>query len=830
MSESYLARFGETLVKHGYAVIPIVDGTKRPPAWMSREKSDPWNEVEPDIGRVKKWKRDPRLARAGVGINLSRHTFAIDLDIRDPALAAEMKAWCEVNLQPFAPFRVGDAPKGLFVFRCDAPIRKQTSRAFLDAEGRKCQVEGLGQGEQFVAYAVHPDTQRPYEWVGDGLLETPHAELPVISLPDVRAAIAAFEAMCEARGFKPEKKGAALATQDSDDWTATVDPGKAKLTIKQLRNKTFQIANDSLGGEQDFDTWLHVGMAIWHETDGSDEGYEIWHDWSSQSSKHVKAECERRWRSFDVGGKDRRPVTARYIIKLAGEARDEEVREALSDIKQQIAAAQTEEALRTAAGKAKHLDLDPLAREILAILVQRKFRQSPLDVPVTISMARNLVRYETKGIPDRPEWLERWVYISSSNEFYNRVTQAAMKPEAFDAAHGRHLLSDVDRREGKAVPDRRPSDLALNVFQIEVVDQRVYLPSQREDIFTYAGRRCVNTYTDRQVPAIPAKLSAADEEAIARVKAHVEWLLPNQREAALLLSFLSHVVKGGRVRWAILLHGVEGVGKTFFFNLMGTVLGSNNVRTIAPKELEDKFTPWAEGSQFNCIEEIRLHGHSRYDVINALKPHVTNDEVSVRRMRTDSYMAPNTASYMALTNYADALPIDNRDRRYMILSASPQKGDIEAKGPEYFADLFDAIYGHGGALRSWLTDYLPHPEFNADGRAPTTATKAMMIDLVEQDDVRIIREILEDASSKTGLSTYLLSTHRLTEALQEAGVPVPATRAMNRVMLDMGLTCVGRGRDGGAFARFWSDKPVDWRDADGQIDRDKLREWLSDDL
>ena len=108
-----------------------------------------------------------------------------------------------------------------------------------------------------------------------------------------------------------------------------------------------------------------------------------------------------------------------------------------------------------------------------------------------------------------------------------------------------------------------------------------------------------------------------------------------------------------------MLHGVEGAGKTFFFVLMAHCLGHQNVRTVQPTDLGKEFNGWAEGSQFTCIEEIKMHGHSRFDVLNSLKPLITNDYVSVRRMRTDPYMVQNTASYMALTNYADALPIDD---------------------------------------------------------------------------------------------------------------------------------------------------------------------------
>lgn len=827
----YLSRFGETLVKNGYAVIPIMPGTKHPPNWMNHKKGDPWSAVTPSIERVREWNRDKRLVEAGVGINLGRTCVGVDLDILNPGLAADMLAWCEDNLGFGPPARIGLAPKRLLVFRVDAPIRKVTSKAFFDAEGRKCQVEILGDGEQFVAYAVHPDTKKPYEWPDDDLIDTPYTSLPLITLADANEIRTAFEKMCQDRGFKekPRANGQSLGTLDTEDWTNTIDKGKTDLSLEKLRRTVFNIGNDALSGEQDFDTWLQVGMAVFHQTDGSDEGFEIWTDWSNQSTKHVTAECERRWKSFDVSDKDRRPITARWLIKIAGEVVDEKARAIVSDIKAAIAAASDEKSLREAAKLAKPFDLDPVSREVLALLVQRKFK-AVLDMPMTVGMARQLVRYESPGTPEIPKWLERWVYVSSTNEFFNRISQATMKPEAFDNTFAREILTDMDQREGKSVSDKRPSDMALNVFRIEIVDQRVYQPAVKGDIFDHAGRRCVNTYTDRLVPTIPPENDLKATTAIRLVQDHVAWLLPEPREAALMLSFLAHVVRGGRVRWAVLLHGVEGVGKTFFFQLMGAILGSNNVKTIAPKELEKEFTPWAEGSQFNCIEEIRLHGHNRYDVVNSLKPHITNDEISVRKMRTDSYMAPNTATYLALTNYADALPIDNRDRRYMILSAAPQTEDVTARGADYFAKLFDALKEHAGALRGWLQTYEAHPDFNADGRAPMTTHKRRLVAVVESDEVRLIREALEDAGGAAGMTPYLLSTKLLGDALMEAGEGVPGTRTLNRVLLDMGLSFVGRCRiPGGEKSRWWSTKPRDWMTGD-DVDAEKIREWMDPSL
>lgn len=839
MADSYLSRFGETLVRNGYAVIPIVAGTKRPPGWMSHEKGDPWSAVKPDLARVSRWREEKRLAGAGVGINLGRTLFAIDIDILDPAMVEEVLDWCEWNLPGNPPQRIGLAPKTLLLFRTETAIRKVASSEFVDGQGRKAQIEGLGEGEQFVAYAIHPDTKKPYEWPGADPIEVKAADLPPITLQQVKSLIEWFEGRCKALGWEVKRRGsAALATTGDDDWTQNIDPGVAtNLSPEELRKAVFTLPNDGLdNAEADFDTWLAVGMAVFHQTEGSQDGLDLWCEWSALSSKHVQAECERRWRSFDVTDKDRRPLTARWLLKEARKLRDEKVTKQVEDLRASIEKAGSEDAIHAVAKQAKTIELDRAEREIIATLLQKRLK-AVLGASVPIGIIRDMIRFEASI--DKPKWLIPWVYVSGENVFYNRVSQVVMKPEAFDATFARNLLTDQDRREGKTHPDRRPSDMALNVFQIPAVDRRLYLPKEEQaatDKFRSGsmldGQTYVNTYTRASIPEIPLQPTDQNRADLRTVQEHCEWLIPEDRERHLVLSWLAHPVQTrGRSRWALVLLGEEGSGKTFFFEMMGYVLGRQNVRTVGPKEIEKEFNGWMEGVQLVCFEEIKQHGHNRYDVLNSLKPIITNDYVSVRRMRVDSYMIPNTASIMAYTNFADALPISEGDRRYMMVATAPRKADIEAKGAAYFNELFAAMARSPGMIHEWLLKMDLHPDFNPDGRAPMTTWKRQAIALTERPEVTMIRGILEEDGGVTpGLSPVLLSTRVLSDRIADIGEAVPQTHALNRALMDIGLRFVGRVKVNGEPVRFWSNNPAGWWDRAGEPLTSAIRGWMNPDL
>lgn len=77
-----------------------------------------------------------------------------------------------------------------------------------------------------------------------------------------------------------------------------------------------QAALDALPDDLDYDTWLMVGMALHHETQG--EGFDIWDEWSQRSPKYTSREYGwDRWRSFDRGTGP--VVTARSLVHLANE-------------------------------------------------------------------------------------------------------------------------------------------------------------------------------------------------------------------------------------------------------------------------------------------------------------------------------------------------------------------------------------------------------------------------------------------------------------------------------------------------------------------------------
>lgn len=104
------------------------------------------------------------------------------------------------------------------------------------------------------------------------------------------------------------------ATFDPDDFMAGREP-KLGLAIGQME-EMLRCLDPSMGREP----WLRVGMALHHECEGDDTGFELWDEWSSGGETYPGTEALRyQWESLrPAPGK--RQVTMASVIRMAKDA------------------------------------------------------------------------------------------------------------------------------------------------------------------------------------------------------------------------------------------------------------------------------------------------------------------------------------------------------------------------------------------------------------------------------------------------------------------------------------------------------------------------------
>jgi hypothetical protein len=277
------------------------------------------------------------------------------------------------------------------------------------------------------------------------------------------------------------------------------------------------------------------------------------------------------------------------------------------------------------------------------------------------------------------------------------------------------------------------------------------------------GFRSVNYYQKSTTKPTPDTV----ESAAAMWHHHLSHLIKEPEYRRVITDYIAYMVQfpGRKIRWAILVQGSEGCGKTVIVKILSTALGDSNVRMINNDILRSPWTDWATGSQVVVLSEIRVAGQNRHDVMNRLKEAITDDRIPINQKGKDSRTVPNVTNYIGFTNFSDALAVGEGSRRWFVIKSplqTPQQ--VRELGEDYFDKLFQDIAENAGGYRAFFENWEISSDFAPDGRAPETIYLKEMIedsaDAISAAIKEIIREnenplVQEDLISQTILKELL---------------------------------------------------------------------------
>jgi len=113
------------------------------------------------------------------------------------------------------------------------------------------------------------------------------------------------------RALSLRRFGATASAFDPDDFMAGREP-RLGLTVAEI--ETYLGHLDPGMGR---DPWLRVGMALHHETEGDDTGFDLWDEWSQAGHNYPSTEALRaQWDSLRPSP-GKRQVTMASVIKMA---------------------------------------------------------------------------------------------------------------------------------------------------------------------------------------------------------------------------------------------------------------------------------------------------------------------------------------------------------------------------------------------------------------------------------------------------------------------------------------------------------------------------------
>lgn len=247
-----------------------------------------------------------RLGKWSVIEGLFLHIIDMDIRVADQAESAleklaELLPEIDINYVPTVISGSGGASRHFYILT-DKPFPPKKFAhsdgfAMVWDESKKRDVKKwdwelhlLGTGAQAaIPPSIHPDTGKPYRWLRE------------------------FDFNLAELGILPSIPSQALA-RVSDDRPETNDTERQQpvgLSDEEIISVLDELPVDEWF--EDRDQWMRVGMALHHETDGSDFGFTTWCEYSRLSDKFDEKDQKRVWRSF----KNRAAAPFRFASLLA---------------------------------------------------------------------------------------------------------------------------------------------------------------------------------------------------------------------------------------------------------------------------------------------------------------------------------------------------------------------------------------------------------------------------------------------------------------------------------------------------------------------------------
>lgn len=258
---------------------------------------------------------------------------------------------------------------------------------------------------------------------------------------------------------------------------------------------------------------------------------------------------------------------------------------------------------------------------------------------------------------------------------------------------------------------------------IPKVDHCRFLPDLRPFAIVKddMGRKGLNTYIPAIIKHIPGNVT--------RWLDFMHKVFNTSEDVKIFQDYIAHCVKypGYKIPWSILLQSAKGIGKQMIGDVIKYCIGESYTYQPDAEELVSgvsQFNGWMRNKLMILVDEVRVG--DRNDLMNGLKTIITDRRIAVESKGVDQEMEDNVANWVFFSNFKDAFPIDENERRYCIFYSRLQSAaQIAEAGLD--KDFFDSMY-HWLELENGyaqLADYYlnyPIEKGSLPHRAPQTSS------------------------------------------------------------------------------------------------------------
>ncbi|KAA6404433.1 MAG: hypothetical protein EZS28_000054 [Streblomastix strix] len=157
-----------------------------------------------------------------------------------------------------------------------------------------------------------------------------------------------------------------------------------------------------------------------------------------------------------------------------------------------------------------------------------------------------------------------------------------------------------------------------------------------------------------------------------------------------LLNWFAYIVQnaGKKTETAIILQGLQGIGKNVFTNVLCELQAGYSSKNI--NDIDDfvgKFNAVIENKMLAIANEMKNFGESRMSNMDVLKSIITQHSFIVNEKYIPKHEVENVVNTILVTNNIFPIKIENNDRRYVVCKCnSVHRGDLA-----YFTTLCNSF-------------------------------------------------------------------------------------------------------------------------------------------
>lgn len=365
------------------------------------------------------------------------------------------------------------------------------------------------------------------------------------------------------------------------------------------------------------------------------------------------------------------------------------------------------------------------------------------------------------------------------SELVKRLIYVGKLTILVDELTGRRFeLKDIDNLFRHTDPS--PSKTILANLQLRKVVDVAFRPKGPRPIVDLGeGMTGFNTW-------IPTKVQPINGNPY-RFVHWIRRLCDTKEEARLLLFWLAHLIQypNRKIKFAVVLVGKQGTGKSLLGRTMAKLIGPTNFGTVTTSHLKGDFNPYMDSRVLNVFEEAM--DFERLSIGNKLKDLITEPTVTINDKYLRAFELENYVHFLFLTNHANALMLTADDRRYLVIHCERRRPSAE-----YFKSLIPWIDENIGIILDYLQG-INLSDFNPNEAPPMTRGKQLMIDLAQDPLEEAIIGLIEDRLPPFDKDLFKLDdVHRsLRQGGDDLGGKITRPK-LQRVFADIGVIKLGQ--------------------------------------